>query len=118
MSLGQILTGKYVVALLVPFVLLLSGAVAKKIVRGSGWKRQDFFLGVQFTLAAMSSSLIYGLELLKQTAPGAQPSTSATGEKLTLAWVFVALTYFLLFIVLATHQDYEQRDDKPGRQFF
>ena len=60
-----VLINPYFIALGIPVLLLASGAVAKKIIRVSSWQRHDFFLGVEFTLATMSSALIYLFDLIK-----------------------------------------------------
>jgi hypothetical protein len=47
------------IVIVFPSLFLLAGAPAKKISRGQGWKRHDFFLGIEFTLSAMSTGLVY-----------------------------------------------------------
>jgi hypothetical protein len=55
---------RYVIALVIPIAVLFCGAIARKLVRGTTWKRKDFYLGVELTLAALSSGLLYFFELV------------------------------------------------------
>lgn len=110
-------TNPYLIALGIPIVLLASGAFAKKLVRGSSWERFDFFLGVEFTLAAMSSALIYVFDLVKlgsnnPTLPG------TLMNKFAATAAFIALAFFLLLWILSTHQDWQRRNNNPRGQIF
>lgn len=115
------LTNPYTVAVLIPTILLLSGAFAKKLVRGSSWEQKDFFFGVEFTLAAMSSALVYIFDLSKDLSKN---SVTATGTatlipvKLTVTAAFIAVTFFLLLWVLSTHQDWEKPTADKKKQFW
>ena len=68
----DILTNRFVIAILVPFLLFLAGGVGKKLVRGGkDWQRKDWYLGVDASLAALSATLINFFELtrLKKLVP-------------------------------------------------
>lgn len=106
---------RYIVAIFVPLLLFFCGAFAKKLVRGTTWERRDFFLGVELTLAAMSSGLIYFFELVKFTPNGIVGSPNP--EKVAETAIFVALCFFLLFWVLSTHQDWEKVPPSTKGQF-
>ena len=110
-------TNPYLIALGIPIVLLASGAFAKKLVRGSSWERFDFFLGVEFTLAAMSSALIYVFDLVKL---GSNNPTipNALMNKFAATAAFIALAFFLLLWILSTHQDWQRRNNNPRGQIF
>jgi len=110
-----LLNNPYIIALGIPLILMISGALAKKLVRGSKWERFDFFLGVEFTLATMSSALIYIFDLVKL---GLQPSVGSSSlmNKLAATASFIALTFFLLLWVLSTHQDWVKRNNNPRGQ--
>jgi len=108
-----VFTNQYFIALGIPLVLLLCGAVAKKLVRGSAWQRSDFYLGVEFTLAAMSSALVYVFDLVK--VAGTDNSAPVAG-KMAATGSYLALCFFLLLWVLSTHQDWERRDQNPHGQ--
>lgn len=97
-------TNSYLIALGIPIMLLLSGAVAKKLVRGSGWEVKDFYLGVETSLAALGAALIHFFDLHKQQAAG-----NALGDQVASTASFLAIAFFLLLWVLSTHQDWEAR---------
>jgi NADH:ubiquinone oxidoreductase subunit 2 (subunit N) len=107
------LSNRYVVSIVVPMLLLSAGSLAKKLTRGPGWRREDFYLGVEFTLAALSSSLLYVVELGSNypTAP------SADFTKCVSAGVFSSLTFVLLLVVLSFHQDWEPAERRGRSQF-
>lgn len=107
------LTNPYITAIVIPIVLILCSAVAKKLVRGSGWQRSDFFLGVELSLAAMASGLVNFLDLSRPALSGNSPLSP---QKTTETAVFVALCFFLLLWVLSTHQDWERRPQSPVGQ--
>ncbi|ETR73135.1 MAG: hypothetical protein OMM_07132 [Candidatus Magnetoglobus multicellularis str. Araruama] len=94
---------------------MASGAVAKKIIRGSSWQRHDFFLGVEFTLATMSSALIYLFDLIKIISESTENSESML-TKFTATAAFIALIFFLLLYVLSMHQDWQKKDNSPKGQ--
>ena len=98
-------------------LLITCGAVAKKLVRGSGWRRTDFFLGVELSLAAMALALVYMLDLSRLTL---LPSTSITSvsQKIAATALFLALSFFLLLWVVSTHQDWEKKSRNPNGQLF
>ncbi len=109
------LTNPYLIALGIPVVLIVSGALAKKLVRGSTWQRADFFLGVELALAAMASALVHVFDLAKLT--GSQASTVASiPQKVAATASFLAICFFLLLWILSTHQDWERRTQNPQGQ--
>ena len=106
-----------------PFILLLLGAVSKKLVQARAWKREDFFLGVDLALAGISSGLIYISELLATKASESDClSAACTAFRDSLdyklatdaGYIVVALLGFL--VVLATHQDQERNTGNPRAQ--
>lgn len=88
----------------VPIVLLIIGIMGKRLARGpsSSWLRADFYLGVELTLAGVSSSLLNVFDFLK---PGrvSHPSDAVVMLVNVTAIVFGIL--FFLF-VLTLHQTY------------
>ena len=100
------LTNSYITAIVVPLLLILCSAVAKKLVRGSSWQRSDFFLGVELSLAAMASGLVNFIDLSK---PALANTALLSPQKTTETAVFVAICFFLLLWILSTHQDWEKR---------
>lgn len=109
------LTNPYVVAIVIPIILLASGAFMKKLVRASPWKRSDFYLGVEFTLAAMTAALVHIFDLVNQSGTATNVS-SVTGGQFVGTTVFIIGALFLLFLILSIHQDWEKRDDRPWLQ--
>jgi hypothetical protein len=109
-NVDSVLTNPYLIALGIPLILIFCGALAKKLVRGSSWERTDFFLGVELSLTAMGSALVYVFDLARLTVSQTGVPTSLP-EKIVATASFLALCFFLLLWVLSTHQDWESRDD-------
>jgi NADH:ubiquinone oxidoreductase subunit 2 (subunit N) len=106
-------TNSYLIALGIPIMLLLSGAVARKLVRGSGWKVKDFYLGVETALAALGAALIHFFDLHKQQLSGV-----TLGDQIASTASFLAIAFFLLLWILSTHQDWEARTQNEKGQMF
>jgi hypothetical protein len=105
----------YLVALAIPLLLLFSGALAKKLVRGGGWKTTDFFLGVELALTSLGSAMVHLYDLQKTASKSSQTAASLPG-KLVETSLFLAISFFLLFWILSTHQDWEGRNQNPVGQ--
>jgi phosphatidylglycerophosphate synthase len=112
----MLLTNQYVVAIVIPLLLLFCGALAKKLVRGGGWKTTDFFLGVELALSALGSAMVYLYDLQKTASSGGQTAVSLPG-KMVATSSFLAISFFLLLWILSTHQDWEGRNQNPRGQF-
>lgn len=63
-------------------------------------------MGVELSLAAMASGLTNFFDLTKPALAG---GIAISAQKTTETAVFVALCFFFLFLILALHQDWEQR---------
>lgn len=98
------LTNKYVVALVVPVLLLLTGALGKKLASKRPWQQEDFYLGVEFTLAALSAAFTQVLDLARDLSKSA---AHADASAIMRAGVFGVLCFFLLLLVLSLHQDWQ-----------
>ncbi len=109
------LNNPYLVAVGIPLLLMLCGALAKKLVRGGGWKKSDFFLGVELSLASLGSAMVYFYDLQKLPSPAQQLSQNV-GDKIGATATFLAISFFLLLLVLSTHQDWESRVTNPRGQ--
>ncbi|MGC2647625.1 MAG: hypothetical protein WA261_15200, partial [Candidatus Sulfotelmatobacter sp.] len=85
---------QYGAAFGIPFLLIMLSAFVEKLCRGQGWKWKYFYLGVDLTLAAMSSALV---NLADAGLPGNKslPAGAATNSAL-----FLAGTLCLLFILM------------------
>ena len=113
---AAILTNPVLIALLVPSVFLLLGGVVKKLVRGSSWRADDFYLGIEAGLAALSSAIAYLFELAKnamaalQPNPGCHPARVADMlQKFLFDGSFMVLALGLLFWVMAEHQEWQSK---------
>jgi hypothetical protein len=104
--------------LLAPIAFILIGAMCKKLVRSSPFKKEDFFMGIELTLATMSAQLIFLIETFQKTlntlkAPitNVLPSGTTTtvlpsvpADSLLMTVSLLALTLLLLITLLAVHQ--------------
>lgn len=109
------LENQYIVALVVPIVLILSSAFAKKLVRGSSWTRSDFFLGVELSLAAIAAALTNFLDVSKAAEAGI---VKIDANNIAKNGAFLAICFFLLLVILATHQEWEKKVQAPKAQFW
>ena len=109
----SVLTNRYVIALVVPIILIVSSAFAKKLVRGTTWERADFFLGVELSLASIAATLTNFLELAKEATDG---TIKIDPNSLAKNGAFLAICFFLLLVVLTTHQEWQGRKDSPRAQ--
>lgn len=109
------LTNRYVIALVVPIVLILSSAFAKKLVRGSTWIRTDFFLGVELALSAIAAALTNFLDLSKAATTD---DVQIDANNLAKNGSFLAICFFLLLVILATHQEWERQMGARAAQLF
>jgi hypothetical protein len=101
----DLLANRFVIAVSVPIVFLLAGGFAKKLVYG-GWKWEYFCLGVEGTLAAISSSLIQIAELTsKIKVQGAEIGIIHGSVS------FLAIALLLLLILLGLQQDWEKNKE-------
>lgn len=117
------LTNPYFVAVGVPFMFLLLGAICRKLVRGSTWKREDFYLGIDLSLTGISSGLIYIFELLSTKADQVGCLTPACVEfrnsvdlRLVADAGFIVAALLCLMGTLTIHQDPEKNTNDPKRQ--
>ena len=90
----------------IPIVLAIVGIFGKRLPRGigPGWKRADFYLGVEFTLAGIGAALINISDLYFK--PGSVWKDTYKG--LSIGNFTVAFFGLMLFMyVLTLHQEYE-----------
>lgn len=119
----RFLTQPVVIALLVPFTFLIIGGVAKKLVRGSSWQPEDFYLGIEASLAALSFGVGYLFELAKEATIQAtlNPICIATKlnmvEKVIFTALFLTICFGLLFLVMAEHQEWQLQESTKNKNF-
>jgi len=102
----------YFAAIVVPLLFILAGAFSRKLVRRSPWTQEDFYLGVQCTLSAFASALIYLFELARALQQGGAAATKASWSAVTGTGFFILVSFFLLLWILSTHQDWEKHSDR------
>src|SRR2546430_14156426 len=97
MAVAQLLSNRFVVALVVPLLLFLAGGFGKKLVRSEkNWHRKDWYLGVDAALAAFSAALIYLFDVAGWFAltPSFDPRLQVYTRQLAATGVFLALAFF------------------------
>lgn len=99
------------VVLLFPTMLAVAGSLGKKLVRGTDFRRADFFLGPDLTLGALSAGLVNLLDISKDVQ-----YTSNMTANLFFTSGYIAITFFLFIVILSLHQVWEKRDNQPRRQ--
>ncbi len=97
-----------------PLLLVLLGVIGKKLVRQTrGWKARDFYLGVELTLAAVSSAL---LNIFDSLNPDRK---EADNHRVLLSNFVVTVLGMLLFMfVLSLHRDWESNSQHPKKEAF
>ena len=114
----EFLVNPYVVGFIIPLLLLVVSSFIKKIVRGSTWKNEDFFLGIELVLAAITSNLVYFYDVTKsmsKTSTSEFVALAFLAKKLSASTSFVCVTFFLLFVVISIHQEWQQSSNSKGR---
>src|SRR5882762_9853390 len=89
----ELFSNRYVVAFSVPLMVLAIGVLAKKLIRGKHWQRDDFYLGVELMLAAIAGDLDYLFDLV------------GTGRLASPPLVFLVGALVFLFVLVSEHQD-------------
>jgi hypothetical protein len=109
----------YFIALGIPFLLIVLGAIARKLIRGR-WVREDCFLGVELALASISSGLIYLSELItaKRTVAGCSTARCVeilrtTDGRLLSDAGYLGVAFLALLFILSIHQTDPDRPRKP-----
>ena len=95
----------YLTGFAVPTILLFAGVFGKKLVRGRGWQPNDFYLGVELTLGALTSGLLHVFDLTKKIRAG--NPTPALVNNMVGTGLFVVITFMVFLYVLTVHQDWE-----------
>ncbi len=113
---GELLTlYRYIVGIGVPLILAMFGVLGRKLIRkGPGWKREDFYIGVELTIAALANGLVSSCDLLK-IPTGVLPQTMV-GYAVASA-VVTFFGFFMFLYLLSVHQDWESNDVDLKRRF-
>lgn len=105
---------RYIVGIGVPIVLAMFGVLGKKLVRGPGWKKEDFYIGVELNLAALANGLVSSCDLLK--IPTGTLPQKMVGYAVASA-VVTFFGFFMFLFLLSVHQDWESDDIDLRRKF-
>lgn len=105
-----VLLVSYACALAAPLILLACGASAKKLARGSPWIAEDFFFGVELTLASLGACIVNLLFVIR--------SARGFDGRITANVLFFAIGFFLLLWMLAVHRDWLSRPQNRKGQLF
>ena len=99
------------VVLAFPTMIALAGALGRKLVRGTDFRKSDFFIGQDLALGAISAGLVNLLEV-------AQDANSIPSLPISLFFTaaYIAFTFFLFIVILTLHQVWEKRENQPRRQ--
>lgn len=110
-----ILVNKYIIAFVVPIVLIVCGGVIKKLVRGTpSWRANDFYLGIEMLFAAFTSA-IFNIISVSNVANTNLSSQSATHTQLILeSAIFLVFAFFMLLVVMGIHQ-WQENSGNDGR---
>jgi hypothetical protein len=112
----DILANPYFAAIGIPLILLISRAFARKLVRGSRWKREDFFLGIPSTFAAISVELLHIFELIRLISMAENTALPTLTDQLIAEICFLVLTLLFLLAILSIHQDWEDLGKNPDNK--
>ena len=104
MTIEQLL---YWAAYAIPFILILVGASADKLIEKSPWHWKHFYCGIDLLLAVLGAALANVLDLAKSPIAADRKT-----EDLAVTALFIAATVFVLFGMSGVHQDW-----KPETRF-
>jgi len=100
-----ILVNKYVIAFVVPIILIVCGGVIKKLVRGtSSWQAKDFYLGIEMLFAAFTSAIFNIISVSNAAYTGTIQHTGASPQTILESAIFLVFAFFMLLIVMGIHQ--------------
>jgi len=99
---------RYFTAFSIPIVVILITALTKKIVRKTGFIWENFYLGVDLTLAASIAAAVNVADMMAQGRVPNDPSGPTIGITAT---IYIIACFFLFVLQVAFHQDWSER---PG----
>lgn len=91
-----ILSNKWTIGLVVPLIFFVISGLAKALARSSGIRWEDWYLGVELILAALSSTLLYVVDLARKV----------NLEKVMACTVFTVLLVLFLVVQLLLHRTF------------
>lgn len=99
------------VVLAFPTMIALAGALGRKLIRGTDFRKSDFFIGQDLALGAISAGLVNLLEVAQDSA-----SIASLPVSLFFTAAYIAFTFFMFIVILTLHQVWEKRENQPRRQ--
>lgn len=101
----------------VPLLLMVGVALPRKLIRGpGGWKRHDFYLGLELCWGALTACLLQFYAIARSYEQDVITAPAALVQVQTNALITIA-TLVLMLLVLALHQNWEA-SLKRGKQIF
>lgn len=99
-----------VIGLVVPVALAVLGILAKKVSRGvrGGWRRSDFYLGREFSLASVATSITSIVVIVLKPDRPFQGKADLAAVAENFGMVFLGFLCFML--IIGMHQDYEDEE--------
>jgi hypothetical protein len=108
---SELLRDKYVIAVVIPLILVAVGAVVRKLSEGNPWKLDYFYLGPELTLSSLGTSMLSLYDLVKDE------SIEVDQGKINTNISFMVIGLLLLLVVTSIHQDYEgQTQNRHGQR--
>ena len=102
-------------SLLVPILFLIVGAAGKKLVRGSAWQRSDWYLGPEFSLSMIPTSLMFCVDRVRTLdgiAADAVNQIHASHVQIGYSLFTAAISLAVYIGLLSLHQDWEAEADR------
>jgi hypothetical protein len=115
---SDLLASPYFAALGVPLLLVLVGAAARKLVRGTPWVQRDFYLGIDLALAAFASGLIYIYDVVQLMERDGAHLPSEYADALLAGMSFIVVSMVTFVLMLGLDQDEDRTSFRGVRQFF
>lgn len=97
---------RIIVLIGIPIAFIIARPFAKGLVRTTGMKLHDSYLGLEFTLAALSAELLFVIELKENSFK------SNFSDYMTITVGFVVISILFLFIIMVIHKAFEEKGKK------
>lgn len=100
----------YWAAFFIPLILLVMTGFIRKLVDGTDFKREHWYLGIDLTVYFLASTLINFLDIAKVRQP----------DERSIAWtaVLVAGAVVMLIVQAGIHQSWVPKIQRSKMQFF
>jgi hypothetical protein len=95
---------EYVIYFVIPSLFLFLGAISKRIIRASVSRWDDWFLGVELILTALSTGMMHALDLGFKLKRHGKIRNDLDFLNVTL---FIIITFVLFLFIVIVHQRWE-----------